>query len=62
MTPWEECQLKLTEESCALTRPDNTKEISSVLGLKPDISLLSSIIRWIVGVWHISDGGIRHED
>ena len=45
-----------------LTRPDDIEEISSILGLEPNICLLSPVIGRVVAVWHISDGGIRHED
>ena len=45
-----------------LTRPDNTEEVTSVLRFEPDISLLSTSIGSVVGVWQISNGGICHED
>ena len=48
--------------SFTLTRPDDTKEIGSILRLEPDIGFLSAIVWWVISVWHISDGGIRHED
>ena len=45
-----------------LTRPNDTKEITSVFCLEPYFSLLSTIIRSIVRVWQVSDSGVRHED